>query len=221
MDGSPLTAASLSQLAVFPLPNTVLFPGTVLPLRVFDKPYCDLVTDALARDSSLAVVLCKPTDDASKPATLHAVAGAGRIIHAEKLDGGHFNILVHGLHRVRLVDELPLERAYRRFRCEVIPAPDKRQIAGATAELARLQSCVLSLRAAVAEKDAQLVEVLRATADPIQLADILAATLVSEPEVQQKLLATVELRHRLAHLIDLLADVMVRVGAPPRSAMMN
>ena len=80
---------------------------------------------------------------------------------------------------------------------------------------------MLSLRSAVAETDAQLVEVLRSTADPLELADILAATLVSEPEVQQTLLAAGELRVRLSRLIDLLADVMVRIGAPPRTAQLN
>ncbi|MEK7705910.1 MAG: LON peptidase substrate-binding domain-containing protein, partial [Myxococcota bacterium] len=207
--------------AVFPLPHTVLYPGTVLPLRVCEKPYCDLVNDALAGDSSIAVVLRKMGEAQGGASPLHAVAGAGRIIHAEKLEGGHFNILVHGLHRVRLVEELPRERSYRRFRSEVIPAPDRAQLAAAGGELARLQSCVLSLRSAVAETDAQLVEVLRSTADPLELADILAATLVSEPEVQQTLLAAGELRVRLSRLIDLLADVMVRIGAPPRTAQLN
>jgi len=221
VDGSPLSSAALSQLAVFPLPNTVLFPGTVLPLRIFEPRYCDLVRDALESESAMAVVLSKPSREDDREPTLHEVAGAGRIIHAEKLEGGHYNVLVHGLHRVRLVDELPRNRRYRRFRSVVIPPPDEAQLCEATAELGRLQSAVLSLRAAVAETDAQLVEVLRATSDPLELADILAATLVSEPEAQQALLASTRLNTRLANLIDMLADVMVRIGAPPRAAQMN
>ena len=206
---------------MFVLPDAVLFPGTVLPLRVFERGYCNMVADALKGDRALAVVLRRAGVDAGGQPALYDIAGAGRIIHADELPGGSFNILVHGLCRVRLQEELQCDRGYRRFRAAMVPQPTEDEIGKATSQLARLESCVLSLRSSVAETDAQLVEVLRATSDPLELADILAATLVPEPERQQYYLSANNLSERLGNLIDALADVMVRIGEPPKTAMMN
>jgi Lon protease-like protein len=222
VDLEPLNLATLSHLPVFPLPRAVLFPGTVLPLHVFEPRYVDMVTDALAGDRTLAIVMLKDeAAEAESAAPIHDVACAGRIIHADRLDNGRYNILLQGMHRVRLLEELPLERAYRRFRAEIIPRPSEAELVRASRELGRMQSCVLSLRSSVAESDEQLVEVLRSTPDPVQLADILSAAVVSDSALQQSLLAEADFQSRLKSLIDALADVMVRTGAPPREAQMN
>jgi Lon protease-like protein len=221
VQSEPLPITAFEHLPVFVLPDVVLFPGTVLPLRVFETGYCNMVADALKGDRALAVVLRKTGLDACGQPALHDIAGAGRIIHADELPEGRYNILVHGLCRVRLTEEIQCNRGYRRFKATVVPPPDEHDLERAKQELAKLQSCVLSLRSSVAETDAQLVEVLRSTSDPLELADILAATLVSEPERQQYYLSAVDLRERLGNLIDALAEVMVRIGAPPKTAMMN
>jgi uncharacterized protein len=226
VDVESLSAAALECLPVFPLPKAVLFPGTVLPLHVFEARYCQMVADALAGEKAIAVVLLKPgprgVDDAmSSSAEIHDVACAGRIIHADKLENGRYNILLQGVARVRLVNELSLLGGYRRFKSEIIERPNDRQLAAASRELARLQSCVLSLRTSVQKSDAQLVEVLRSTSDPVQLADILAAAVISDSEVQQYLLAQPDFAVRLRTLIDGLAEVMVKTGEPPKEARMN
>lgn len=204
---------------MFPLPSTVLFPGTVLPLHVFEPRYRDMVSDALAGDGSMAIVLERTGVDERGLPLVHTVAGGGRIIHAERLADGRFNILLQGLSRVRLLDELPLDRRYRRFRADVIAAPTEPELKEAHAELAKLQSCVLALRSVVAERDAPMLEVLRSTSDPLELADILAASMISSPAVQQELLASINLRTRLAQLVDALADAMVRMGEPDGAAL--
>ncbi len=222
MELEPINLATLSHLPVFPLPRAVLFPGTVLPLHVFEPRYREMVADALAGDRTLAVVMLKDeAAEAERAAPIHEVACVGRIIHADKLDGGRYNILLQGMHRVRLLEELPLERSYRRFRSEIIPRPSEPELARASRELARMQSCVLSLRSSVAESDEQLVEVLRSTPDPVQLADILAAAVVSDSALQQALLAEPDIQARLRRLIDALAEVMARSPAPLRATQMN
>lgn len=215
----PYAALVSSPLPLFPL-NTPLVPGLVLPLHIFEPRYVAMVRDALAGDRALAIVMLKDDGGAMEPrAEVYDVACAGVIIHAEQAGEDRFNILVHGLERVRLLDELPLEHGYRRFRTQMIPPPTENAIEQAGAELARLQSCVLSLRESVAESDADLVEVMRATPDPIELADILSAVLVSDPLARQRLLATTDLGARLRLLIDGMTDVLVRVAEPERAKM--
>ena len=45
---------------VFPLPNAVLFPRTVLPLHIFEPRYRAMVSDADAGDGMIAIALLEP-----------------------------------------------------------------------------------------------------------------------------------------------------------------
>lgn len=215
----PLSPDLLERLPVFPLPATVLFPGTALPLHVFEPRYVALTEHCLQAGGAIAIaMLLEDSDPMAVAPPLHSVACAGRIVHHERLPNGRYNILVHGLQRVRLVRELGLTSGFRSFAAEPLVTSGADE---AAPELARLQSCVLSLRRSVAETDEQLVEVLRTTADPVALADILGAVLVTDPDTRQRLLASENLRDRLRLLIDAVAEVMVRVGEPPAAAKMN
>ncbi len=220
-----MSSSTLARLPIFPLPKAVLFPGTVLPLHVFEPRYRQMVADALEGDRAIAIVLIEGGEAGDEvqtaPAPIHEVACAGRIIHADKLEDGRYNILLQGVTRVRLLEELPLDKPYRRFRAEPIAGPGDAELARASRELARLQSCVLSLRSSVQESDAQLVEVLRSTSDPVQLADILSAAVVSDVDLQQRLLAERDFATRVRTLIDVLAEVMVKTGEPPKELQMN
>ncbi len=215
----PLTEALLERVPIFPLPGTVLFPGTVLPLRVFEARYVAMVEKVTANLEGIAIVMLEENaDPLALQAPIHKVACAGRIVHYERLEDGGFNILVHGLERVQLGDELPMESEFRRFAAQRLRTTNSSR---AGPELARLQSFVVGLREAVARTDRQLVEVLGTTADPIALADILSAVLVNDPITRQRLLATPNLRDRLRILIDSVADVMIRIGEPPTAGKMN
>lgn len=215
----PLTDEILAELPVFPLPATVLFPGTALPLHVFEPRYRAMVEDAMADHRAIAIaMLHDDADPMDEHAPIYPVACAGRIVHEERLSNGRYNILVHGLERVRLEEEFPLLRGYRRFRTHRLSTTD---IDEAGPELARLHSCVLSLRDSVAQTDEQLVEVLKITSDPEQLADILSAVLVTDPHLRQELLACESLKVRLSVLVDAVAEVMIRVGEPPQATKMN
>lgn len=214
MDSERTLSAILGQIPVFALPETVLFPGVVLPLHIFEQRYRDMVADALASHRCIVIAMVKPGTEWLARPPLCDVACVGRIIHSEKLDNGRYNILVQGLDRVRLLDEVPSSRSYRCFQAEIIPRPNDEAVLAAHAELAQLQSCVCTLGAAVADSDQELVEVLRATSDPIELTDILSAVLVSEPARQQGLLAATDLRLRLMQLMDNMAEVILRYNAP-------
>lgn len=213
--------SSFDALPVFPLSGTVLFPNTVLPLHIFEPRYRAMVADALAGDRLIAVVLAKGSTEPGESPDIYNVAGCGRIIHHEELPDGRYNILVQGLARVVLTEEQPLAGLYRRFAARTIDRPNEADLAEAKHELAKLQSCVLSLRTLVAERDAPLLEVLRSTSDPIDLADILAASVIATPALQQQVLETARFRQRLAFLIDALADVMLQMSEPVPEQALN
>ena len=97
------------KVRVFPLPNLVLFPHVMQPLHIFEPRYRELLEDALAGDRLIAMALLAPgwqkTYDGRPP--LYPMACLGRITTHHQLESGAYNVLLLGLRRVRLVEELP------------------------------------------------------------------------------------------------------------------
>lgn len=100
---------------IFPLPNVVLFPCTALPLRIFEDRYREMVAQALSEERLIAMALLKPgwePDYDGRP-EIHEMVCLGRITADEKFDSGEFNIVVTGIHRAVVVDELENDLPYR------------------------------------------------------------------------------------------------------------
>jgi Lon protease-like protein len=112
--GGPTTdhAPPPDTLALFPL-NTVLFPGTWLPLRVFEARYRQMLSDCLDGDRTFGVALIKYGDEVEGPATPFSVGCTARIQEVAQ-DHGNFHLLVRGEQRfeiLSLVDDGPYPRA--------------------------------------------------------------------------------------------------------------
>lgn len=110
------------QIPVFPLPDIVFFPGTVLPLHVFETRYRVMVKDALAADGTIAVALLQPGWEqryAGNP-EYFPVATAGRMEEIEATPDGRYYFKLAGSVRVRL-GEVVRDAPYRLVRAEEIP----------------------------------------------------------------------------------------------------
>ena len=98
---------------VFPLPNTVFFPGTSLPLHIFEPRYRAMVRDVTAREGLIVVSLMAGEDFCD-------LGTVGRVCDLEPLEDGRFNLRLEGLERVSLA-EVPGNTAYRQVRVEARP----------------------------------------------------------------------------------------------------
>ena len=117
-------------IPIFPLPNVVLFPNVFLPLHIFEPRYRAMVTDALAGDRIIGMVLLQPGYEAEyegRPA-VYPVGCAGVITHAERLADGRFDIVLRGIEKFRVIGE-DASRPYRLAHVqpinEVIPDADR------------------------------------------------------------------------------------------------
>ncbi|NIM02428.1 MAG: hypothetical protein GTN89_12150, partial [Acidobacteria bacterium] len=99
---------------VFPLPNAVLFPDTVLPLHIFEPRYRQMIRDASGGDGHVAIALLEPgfEDDYDGSPAFHRVGTLGRIENLESLSDGRFNLHLIGLRRVEF-EEIPAPTPYR------------------------------------------------------------------------------------------------------------
>ena len=112
------------QIPVFPLPGVVLFPGTLLPLHVFEPRYCKMVEDALAGEGVIGMTMITeqpPSSPLLSEPAVKSCGGAGRIIEHEMLEDGRYNILLEGSYRFRILEEVP-SNPYRTMTIEEYPS---------------------------------------------------------------------------------------------------
>ena len=112
-------------IPIFPLTGSLLLPGTLLPLNIFEPRYRNMVADALEEGRHIGMIqpvvprldnfgeLLDPTDLERAPELYH-VGCVGRIDRSELQPDGRYEIVLRGICRFRLREELPERRGYRR-----------------------------------------------------------------------------------------------------------
>ncbi|MHC4956368.1 MAG: LON peptidase substrate-binding domain-containing protein [Planctomycetota bacterium] len=99
LDVDEIRAGFPRDVPVFPLPNTILFPGALLPLHVFEPRYQAMVKDAREGDQLIAMALlldCSRKEYEAKP-PFHGTVCVGRIVQHEPLQKGRSNIILLGI----------------------------------------------------------------------------------------------------------------------------
>jgi Lon protease-like protein len=201
---------------LFPLPNLVQFPHVVQPLHMFEARYRRMTADALAGDRFLAMVLLRPgweSDYEGRP-PIYPVACLGKIVADRRLADGRYNLLLRGLSRVRILEELE-GRPYRVARVQLLtelPPAD----AGVEQDLrARLAALLPRCFAAEAAELEQLRKLMKGNLPLGMLGDIFISALPLEPAFKQQLLEELGVEIRLRLLLDHLAGQTADGGTFP------
>jgi len=90
----------LNGVPLFPL-NTVLFPGGVLPLRIFETRYVDMVKRCMRAGSAFGVALIRTGVEAGGSATAHSVGTLAQIVDFDQLPDKLLGITTRGTRRFR------------------------------------------------------------------------------------------------------------------------
>lgn len=90
------------RIALFPL-RTVLFPQGVLPLRIFETRYVDMVRRCLRENTGFGVVLIREGAEVGGVAAVEEVGTLGRIVDFGAQPDGLLRIVAHGERRFRLL----------------------------------------------------------------------------------------------------------------------
>lgn len=101
-------------LPLFPLPSAIVMPGCQLPLNVFEPRYLNLVTDALGAERLIGMIQPKAGEKNTKEPPLYATGTAGRIVSFSETPDGRLLIVLAGVCRFDLEQEIPTTRGYRR-----------------------------------------------------------------------------------------------------------
>lgn len=90
------------ELPLFPLSNTVLFPGMALPLHIFEERYKLMISECIRDSRPFGVVLIRSGHEVGPGATIHTVGTTAHISQVENLNDGRMNIAALGHNRFRV-----------------------------------------------------------------------------------------------------------------------
>ena len=200
-------------IPIFPLPNAVLFPNVFMPLHIFEPRYRAMVSDALADDRIIGMVLLRAgfeRDYEGRP-SIFPIGCAGVITHSERLADGRFNIVLKGIEKFRVTGE----DASKPYRLATIDSMPELVADGERDELRRLRLRLEALLAAAVEREGGEPKFPPAMPDE-DLVNALAQYMGLEPLERQALLERDGVLARCRSLIELLEMKTMERGATRR-----
>ncbi len=100
------------EIPVFPLSNFIIFPGTTVPLNIFEPRYIQMVDDSMKTHRIIGMVQPKKSGDLKKP-DLYNVGCLGKITSFNETDDGRYLIVINGISRFEILDEILKDKPYR------------------------------------------------------------------------------------------------------------
>lgn len=184
-------------LPLFPLPGVALFPELPLPLHIFEPRYRAMLKDALAGSKFIGIVQVRPGQEGF-PSPIFSIGCAGRIEGVAEMEDGRSNIVLRGVSRFHIEEELRDDRPYRVAR--VTPLMEKvLDEAALTDSLARVLHEIgqidegMSLLARTDEAPKALV--VNMLAQLLPLGELERQSLIEAPSVDER-------AHLLAQILD-------------------
>jgi Lon protease-like protein len=98
-----MSGGAAGQIFIFPL-GTVLVPGAMLPLKVFEQRYIEMTKICLREERPFGVCLIKEGNEVGTPAVPEPVGCLARIKEWEMPQLGIFHLLAQGTERFRIRD---------------------------------------------------------------------------------------------------------------------
>jgi hypothetical protein len=205
------SALTLQSLPLFPL-GTVLFPGGVLPLRIFEVRYLDMVSRCHKAGAPFGVVLLTQGDEVRRPGGTEVFSQVGTLATIEELDApraGLMMIRAVGAQRFRITSSDRLRHGLwiadvERLAADMaVPVPDDLKI---TAQA--LEKLIRSLQLKTGAPDRMPLQAPWRLDDCGWVANRWCELLPLPMQLKQRLM---ELDNPLVRL-ELVSDVLARTG---------
>jgi uncharacterized protein len=193
-------------MPLFPL-GTVLYPGLVLPLHIFEERYRQLVGDLLdgpePRDFGVIAIRKGRETGVDGVSALHEIGCTARLREVMRHDDGRFEVVTVGIQRFRLVG-LDHSRPYLRAEIELL-ADEAGDEAAAALAVQAVQRTFREYLDALATQGAAQISVPELPDEPVLLSYLVAASMIVDLSDRQVLLAEPDAAGRLAAERTLLA----------------
>ena len=188
----------MDTLPLFPL-NTVLFPGQLLPLHIFEPRYRQLIGECIQHGQPFGVVLIRSGEEVGEAAEPVEVGTTAQIVQVESIADDRMNILCVGKARFRIL-ELLHDKPYLSGRIEWWPWEP---FQAGSADVDRIRRQLDRYVRTLAENTEGQLE-LTLPDEPATLANIAASVLQVESSEKQRLLITSSISAMLLEVAALL-----------------
>ena len=104
-----------NKISVFPLSNFIIFPNTSVPLNIFESRYIQMVDDSMKSNRIIGMI--QPKNQNNNTPELYSVGCAGKITNFNETEDGRYLIVIKGISRFKILNEMENKKPYRE--CEV------------------------------------------------------------------------------------------------------
>jgi Lon protease-like protein len=182
--------------------NTVLFPGMLLPLHIFEPRYREMIKHCLDGDRTFGVCLIASGPEVGGDANPFPVGTTCEIRTVEPLEDGRMHLVTFGVERFR-IRKLIREQAYLEAEVESVPDEEPPEL-GDLPDAVREATEQYVRRALAAQGEAN--QEFDLPEDPVALSHLIGFVVPAEPRIRQELLET-SVAERLRRGLELLREV--------------
>jgi len=100
-----------NKIPVFPLSNFIIFPETTVPLNIFEPRYLQMIDDAMKGSKMIGII--QPKKQNQTIPSLYNIGCAGKITNYNETDDGRYLIVLSGISRFKIIQEINTEKLYR------------------------------------------------------------------------------------------------------------
>ena len=99
------------EIPIFPLSNFIIFPKTSVPLNIFEPRYINMIDDAMKGNRMIGMI--QPKSFNLKTPDLYKIGCVGKITSFNETEDGRYLIVLAGLSRFKITEELKTQKLYR------------------------------------------------------------------------------------------------------------
>ncbi len=193
------------QLSILPLRNSVLFPGSIIPIDVGRRKSVRLVEEAISKERPVIGILTQRDARTEDPTEgdMYSVGCAARILKVIKLAKDNFSVILQGVSRIR-VAEYQQQEPFIVARVQPIPDPTTTDVEldALVMNLKDIAKRVIKLMPELPKEASALVD---SVTEPGQLADLITSNLDIQVDEKQDVLETFDLKARMRTVLQFLS----------------
>src|SRR5437016_6744944 len=189
------------QLSILPLRNSVLFPGSIIPIDVGRRKSVRLVEEAISKERPVIGILTQRDARTEDPTfqDMFSVGCAARILKVIKLAKDNFSVILQGISRIRIA-EFAQQEPFIIARVHALPDTHGVDVAldALVMNVKDIANRVIKLIPELPKEATALVD---SVTEPGQLADLITSNLDIQVDEKEDVLETFELKNRMRKVL--------------------
>ncbi|MCB9712491.1 MAG: endopeptidase La [Myxococcales bacterium] len=192
-------------VSVLPLRNSVLFPGSIIPIDVGRPKSVKLIEEAIREERPIIGIVTQREARVEEPDDddLHSVGCAARILKVIKLAKDNYSVILQGVMRIR-VEEITEHEPFLQARVTEMADVEAGREVETEALVANIKETAKKLISLVPELPREAATLLDSVSDAGQVADLVASNLDIEIGEKQDVLEAADVVERLRKVLTLL-----------------